>query len=107
MHPNTTRAINRLASKHGLKITRLEDDCVAVADMAGVRILRTIEVHRVRGGWISAHWSERNSRWQSSDVRNAEQSFGYAFARTLPGLADYGVTTYRNPAEAIRANLMS
>ena len=102
MHANTIRAIKTVAD--GLVIKTLTDDEVVLIEDAGdYGILNTYEVHRVAGGWIIAHWSNRNCQWQSSDVRGAEQSFCYAFARTLQGLADYGVTVYRSPSEALRS----
>lgn len=101
MHTNTLRAIEKLATETGME-TVIEDDQVTVTDSC---MSLTIEAHKVDGGWIIAHWNKLHSQWQSSDVKGQEQSFCYAYARTLQGLADYGVTTYRSPTEAIRSYL--
>lgn len=103
MHINTKRAVDKLAAEIDYQIDTLDDDKVVMSDPE----LRFVKVttHRVRDGWIIAHWSDHHCQWQSSDVKGMDQGFRYAFARSLQGLADFGVTTYRSPSEAIRSYL--
>ena len=99
MHINTRAAVRSLATEHELKVLIMSSDEVSVQeDYYG----STHTVKRVEGGWILAHYSNYHSQWQSSDVKNAEAGFRYAFSHTPQGLANYGVTIYKTVTMALR-----